>query len=86
MPQAAQGFTSAAEGGSLALPHAEHALTRTYGSAGRATLRAEKGMSFRDVLARDLRDIRANFGSKYDQGMRDLLKYYRDNFPDLMGR
>jgi RHS repeat-associated protein len=86
MPQAAQGFTSTAAGGSLVLSHAEHALTRTYGAAGRATLRAEKGMPFRDVLARDIRDIRANFGSKYDQGIRDLLTYYRDSFPNLIGK
>ncbi len=43
-------------------------------------------MSFREVLARDLRDVRQLFGPKYDQGLRDLLQYYRQNFPELMAR
>lgn len=25
-------------------------------------------------------------GTKYDQGVRDLLRYYRENFPSLIGR
>jgi hypothetical protein len=86
MPQAALGFTTAADGGAMALPHAEHVLTRTYGAAGRATARAEGGMPFRDVLARDFRDIRSNFGSRYNQGLRDVSTYYRDNFPQLIRR
>lgn len=68
------------------LPEGEHALTRTFGGRGIATSRAEAGMSFRDVLARDMRDIRQIAGPKYDQGLRDLLKYYKTNFPELMRR
>jgi hypothetical protein len=86
MPQAAMEFTTPAKGGSLVLPHSEHVLTRTFGGRGGATLRAEQGMSFRDVLARDMRDIRQLFGPKYDQGLRELLQYYRQNFPELMKR
>lgn len=86
MPQAALGFTSRADGGALVLPAAEHALTRTYGALGRATRRAEADMVFRDVLARDMRDVRQIAGSRYDQGLRDLLQYYRDNYPELMRR
>jgi len=84
MPQAAAGFTSRAEGGALVLPEAEHALTRTFGGKGAATARAEAGLPFRKVLARDIRDIRQNFGGKYDKGLRDLLQYYKTNFPHLM--
>jgi len=86
MPQAAAGFTSRGEGGALVLAHPEHVQTRTYGSRGRATARAEKGLSFRDVLARDIRDVRRQFGDKYDEGLRQLTRYYRENFPDLMKR
>lgn len=75
-----------AEGGALVLPRSEHVLTRTFGGRGVATLRAVQGMSFRDVLARDMRDIRRLFGSKYDQGLHDLLQYYRQEFPELMAR
>jgi RHS repeat-associated protein len=86
MPQAAMEFTARAEGGSLVLHHSEHVLTRTYGGRGAVTSRMEQGMSFRSVLARDMRDIRKLFGSKYSQGLRDLLQYYKVNFPELMDR
>jgi RHS repeat-associated protein len=86
MPQAAAGFTSRAEGGALVMEQSEHVMTRTYLSKGAATARAEANLSFRAVLARDIRDVRKIVGTKYDQGLRDLLKYYRTNFPDLMAR
>jgi hypothetical protein len=68
------------------MTHAEHALTRTYFGKGVATARAEAGLSFRQVLARDTRDVRQIVGPRYDQGLRDLLQYYRTNFPELMAR
>ncbi len=86
MPQAALGFTSRAEGGALVMTNAEHTLTRTYFAKGVATARAEAGLSFRRVLARDVRDVRQIAGPKYDQGLRDLLQYYRTNFPELMAK
>jgi len=84
MPQAAARFTPRAEGGALVLPQQEHVLTRTYGAAGRAVVRQEAGQSFREVLARDIRDIRRIAGTKYDEGVRRLLEYYHQNFPGLM--
>jgi RHS repeat-associated protein len=84
MPQAALGFTSRAEGGALVMTNAEHALTRTYFGKGAAAARADADLSFRQVLARDIRDVRQIVGPKYDQGLRDLLQYYRTNFPELM--
>lgn len=83
MPQAAMEFTTRAEGGALVLPHLEHVLTRTFGGRGSATLR---GMSFREVLARDMRDIRKLFGPKYDQGPRDVLQHYKQHFPELIAK
>lgn len=49
MPQAATKCTTREEGGALALPHAEHALRRTYGVRGRAIVRLEAGLPFRQV-------------------------------------
>jgi hypothetical protein len=43
-------------------------------------------MSFRDVLARDMRDVRRIAGPKYDEGLRQLVQYYRQNFPELIAR
>jgi hypothetical protein len=86
VPQAALGFTSRAEGGALMVTHNEHALTRTFGGRGLATAKAEGGLPFRQVLARDIRDIRQVAGTKYDAGIRSLLQYYRDNHPTLISK
>jgi len=64
----------------------EHVLTRTYGALGAITARQEAGLSFRVVLGRDLRDVRQIVGPKYDQGLRDLIEYYRTNYPELLKR
>jgi len=84
MPQVAAGFTTAPKGGALVLPHTEHVRTRTYGGRGRAVARAERGLPFRRVLARDIRDVRRQFGTKYDPGLRNLIRYYRQEHPELM--
>jgi hypothetical protein len=84
MPQKALGFTSEADGGALVLPFEEHIQTRTYGWSGAATAEEEAGLPFRTVLARDIRDVRAIAGPRYNQGLQDLLEYYRTNFPELM--
>jgi len=84
MPQVAAAFTNRAEGGALMLTEAEHQLTRTYGFNGALTAQQEVGMTFRDVLARDIRDVRGLSGSQYNLGLRELLDYYRMNFPVLM--
>jgi hypothetical protein len=92
MPQKAMGFTTEGEGGAIVLPRDEHVDTRTWGSKGAATAQAEAGMSFRDVLARDLWDIR-RIGAKfhgdpgyYNQSIKEILDYYRTNFPSLIGK
>jgi RHS repeat-associated protein len=92
MPQVAAEFTSRAEGGALVLPHEDHVLTRTYGTKGRTVATAEAGLDFRTVLGRDLRDIRRiakqRYGSAthYAPGIKDLIEYYRNNFPTLIER
>ena len=84
MPQAAAKFTTSEEGGALALPHEEHVLTRSYGVRGRAVVRTEAGLPFRQVLARDIRDGRYIAGAKYNKGLRELSAYYRATFPALI--
>nr|WP_255609255.1 RHS repeat-associated core domain-containing protein [Methylosinus sp. Sm6] len=59
IPQAAAGRTGYNEGGALVMTQAEHTLTRTYGFKGVDTLRMDAGLSFRDVLAADIRDVRS---------------------------
>jgi len=86
MPQAALGFTGYGEGGTLAMPQAEHLLTRTYGASGAVTAAQEAGLPFRTVLARDIRDVRSIVESGYNQGLLDVIQYYRTNFPQLIAK
>ena len=86
MPQAALGFTGYGEGGALMMPQAQHILTRTYGGGGAVLASQEAGVAFRTVLARDIRDVRSIAGSSYNQGLLDLIAYYRTNFPSLIAK
>jgi RHS repeat-associated protein len=84
MPQAALGFTGHGEGGAIVLPYGEHVLTRTFGYKGAQTATIERGLPFRTVLARDIWDLRSFTGSKYNEGNREIINYYRQNYPHLM--
>jgi hypothetical protein len=86
MPQAAAGYTSYGEGGALALDQSEHVLTRTYGFRGGQTLIADVDLTFRQVLAKDIWDVRSIVGGRYNSGLKDLIDYYRTNFPDLIAK
>ncbi len=85
MPQAA-GKTGYAEGGALVMTHTEHVATRTYGGRGSRALKEDVNLSFREVLAKDIRDVKKITGTKYNEGLQDLTNYYRKNFPDLMNK
>jgi hypothetical protein len=84
IPQAALRFTARAEGGAIVLPQELHVQTRTFGVRGLVTARTEASLSFRNVLARDIRDIRRISGRTYSKGLRDLIDYYRRNFAELL--
>jgi RHS repeat-associated protein len=83
MPQNALGFAPRNEGGAIVLTEADHILTRNFGPKGAVTKAAEAGMSFRDVLARDIWDLRIIGESKYgdpgyfNKGIQGLLDYYK---------
>ena len=84
MPQHALGFLPHRDGGAIVMSHADHRLTRTFGAYGRKTKMNDAGLSFRDVLAKDIRDLRSKFGSKYNCGIRDLLDHYNTEQQELM--
>jgi hypothetical protein len=84
MPQAAARYTGYAEGGALVMEQAQHVLTRTYGFAGARALKADADLTFRQVLAKDIWDVRSIAGSQYNSGLLDLIRYHRTNFPGLM--
>lgn len=72
------------------MSHADHLLTRTYGSKGRRTKRLDAGLSFRQVLAKDLWDLRKIGQDVYgDAGhfnpqIKGIMQYYRTNYPHLL--
>ena len=86
MPQAAAGYTGYGEGGALAMEQSEHVLTRTYGGRGISTLKTDADLSFRQVLATDIAEVRSIVGSRYNGGLRAVIDYYRENFPNLMAK
>jgi hypothetical protein len=86
MPQAAAGYTGYGEGGSLSMEQSEYVLTRTYGFSGAQTLNVDADLGFRDVLAKDIWDVRSITGSRYNSGQLDLIDYYRTHFPNLMAK
>lgn len=90
MPQQALGFTSPEEGGALVLPQGEHYMTRTYGYNGVVTAGEDSALSFRQVLAKDMQDMRNiaqqahGSSSYYNRGLENLLGYYRNHFNLLL--
>jgi len=86
IPQAALNFTSRADGGAIVMTTAEHEQTRTWFFKGALSAAEDASKTFRDVLAADIRDIRQIVGNRYNTGLRDVIQYYRDNFPTLMNK
>lgn len=53
----------------------DHKLTRTYAGKGKATMRQDSGLNARQRLATDIRDLRSNFGTKYNKGSLEAIEY-----------
>lgn len=53
----------------------DHEMTRTFRYRGAAAMKEDAGLSARDRMAKDIKDIRKKFGSKYNQGIRQMLEY-----------
>ena len=53
----------------------DHALTRTFAGRGKKTMRTDDGLTAMQRLELDIQDIRELFGSKYDEGIAELLAY-----------
>jgi hypothetical protein len=57
------------------MAHAEHVQTRTYGSKGISTVQPYAKLSFRHVLGKEVRNVRRITGSKYNEGLQELMDY-----------
>lgn len=68
-----------------------HLQTRTYADSGTLSAAQDSGLSFRQVLAKDLFDLRSiSIGSAdysaIRTGMLKLIQYYESNFPGLISK
>ena len=59
----------------LLMSQEDHKLTRTFGGRGKATMRMDEGLTARQRLALDIMDIKRLFGTKYNEGLRQLIDY-----------
>ena len=63
------------EGPALLMTKEDHALTRTYRGRGKQTMISDKGLNARQRMVLDIISIRENFGTKYNEGLLDAIKY-----------
>ena len=63
------------EGPALLMNKEDHALTRTYRGRGKQTMISDKGLNARQRMVLDIINIRENFGTKYNEGLLDAIKY-----------
>ncbi|OAS14696.1 hypothetical protein [Paenibacillus oryzisoli] len=53
----------------------DHEMTRTFAGKGKASMRADIGLSGRQRMARDVWDVKNNFGRKYNEGLKQTVRY-----------
>ena len=63
------------DGPALGMSVEDHALTRSYGGRGNRSMADDAGLTPRQRLAKDVRDIRDNFGTNYNQGLLQVIQY-----------
>lgn len=64
-------------GGAILMEKSDHKLTRTYGNPNKKISREESNLSFKEVYSRDIKDIKSNFGNKYNKAIKQTTKYYK---------
>ena len=86
MPQKQLGFLAEEDGGAIVMKNADHYKTRTFGGKGRFTAGEDADLSFRDVLAKDIRDYRNVMGPNHNSDIGELLDFYRSKHPGLINK
>lgn len=66
---------SRGDGPALGMTTGDHAATRTFSGRGNRTMREDAGLTPRQRLAKDVRDVRSLFGSKYTRGLLEVIQY-----------
>ena len=73
------------DGPTLLMTKVDHALTRTYRGRGKKTMVIDAGLTARQRMVLDIINIRENFGTKYNKGMLEAIKYAK-TLPDYQKR
>ena len=81
----AQFGVDAEDGAAVAMKRGLHQLTRTYGGRMVAALNEDAGRTFLEVVQNDLEDYRNVGGPNPAQVASDIMDYWLENRPDLMG-
>jgi len=63
------------DGPALLMTKADHMLTRTFAGRGSSTMIRDAGLTARQRMCLDIINIRQNFGTKYNQGLLEAIKY-----------
>ncbi|WP_150275410.1 RHS repeat-associated core domain-containing protein [Paenibacillus tepidiphilus] len=65
------------EGPAVLMSKEDHAKTRTFAGKGKAAMRedTELGLNGRQRMAKDVWDVKKNFGSKYNEGLKKAIRY-----------
>ena len=58
-------------------------IRRTFKYKGAQTMVTDAGLNARQRMAKDVMDIRKNFGTKYDEGIKEMLRYAK-TLPEYM--
>ena len=69
--------SSRSDGPALGMTIEDHELTRTYAGRGAGTMRSDIGLNARERMFKDIISIRRTFGSRYNEGIREMLRYSR---------
>gem|GEM_PF-3938786 len=66
---------SRGDGPALGMLIEDHELTRTFSGRGARTMQKDAGMTAKQRMNADIRDIRTLFGNKYDRGIKEMRDY-----------
>jgi hypothetical protein len=63
------------EGPAVLMSKADHAKTRTFAGKGKAAMREDAELNGRQRMAKDVWDVKNNFGTKYNEGLKQAVRY-----------
>lgn len=72
------GISSKNDGLAIVINKFDHYKTRTHGNKHKKAYEEDVNLSYKEVLYKDIRDIRSIAGNKYDKAIMEVLRHARD--------